>query len=292
MQAISRMGSSSLDELPRSYMNSSERSLEVDDSWKETSLKEFTSFPQLPSELRLKIWAHACHHPRNIDIFLANLGKLRIENENGISDFASYRYYSKYSYSHPVVLRVSKESREEALRHYHLSFGTSHVFSNVSISTPAKLYVNFAADRICLLRPDDLFSAVPGARIKDFVELCQKNRLRSLALNVSNDEHYPYVGICTAVPSLEEVVLFSSDVQDWYCGKFEMGFGRSEDLKKACPEEVRDLTLEDVQRNREAGSARNNLNVFFSLQRDALARLSPSIPGTGMSNVHLHQGKS
>jgi hypothetical protein len=269
-------------------MNFSEESLEVDDSWKEISLKEFTCFPQLPSELRLKIWAYACHHPRNIDIFLADLGKLRVENENGISDFASYRYYSKYSYTHPVILRVSKESREEALRHYHLSFGTSHVFSNVSISTPAKLYINFASDRICLLRPDDLFSADPGARIKDFIELCQKNRLRSLALNVSNDEHYPYVGICTSVSSLKEVVLFSSDVQDWYDGKFELGFAKSEDLKRACPKEIRDLTLEDVRRNREVGSARNSLNVFFSLQRDALARSSLS---TGTSNVPLHQGK-
>lgn len=124
------------------------------------------------------------------------------------------------------------------------------------------------------MKPDDLCSGSSSTRrLRDFIELCIDNGLQSLALNVANNEHYPYVSICTSVPSLKEVVLFSSDVQDYFTDEFELGFEKAEDLRRPLEKELPldRMSLKEVNRDREVFLAQNSLRVLFSMQSHAVA---------------------
>jgi hypothetical protein len=73
---------------------------------------EFTLFPQLLSELRVKIWKHSLNNitPRLIEIH---------------PDVKEGGYYSPARI--PAILHTCYESRQEALKVYKLSFGTEKI---------------------------------------------------------------------------------------------------------------------------------------------------------------------
>lgn len=86
-----------------------------------TTLIPFAPFPKLPPEIRLIIWAFSLPGPR---ILAASCGNRR----NGLLNF-----FSKNNPSNPVLLSVSREARDVALRHYRLAFGTSNIYADLSL---------------------------------------------------------------------------------------------------------------------------------------------------------------
>lgn len=71
------------------------------------SLTQFTPFPNLPKEIRLKIFRFIFPAPRNIPLYHAMYGEWQF-NEGA-------RWYR---YSMPVTLYLNRESREETHRHF------------------------------------------------------------------------------------------------------------------------------------------------------------------------------
>ncbi len=68
----------------------------------------FHPFPYLPTEIRIQIWRHASDAPRLLELLYCKTD----------DQFLTVQHV-------PAVLHASKESREAALLHYHLSFGTA-----------------------------------------------------------------------------------------------------------------------------------------------------------------------
>lgn len=103
-------------------------------------------FPNLPFELRLKIWKFTFPGPRNVGI------QIRFK------DFGFGGWMSrKRSPAPPVALQVCHESREEALKCYILSFGTS--------THPPTAYYNYKIDTLCFGDGPDIHSLFPNARL-------------------------------------------------------------------------------------------------------------------------------
>jgi hypothetical protein len=86
------------------------------------ALNTFTLFPRLPQELRLKIWQSTID-PRIVHIKWSRLLSQCVTPDN------------------PIILQVSRESREEGLKTYRPSFATT------SSSTPV-VYANFSLDTV------------------------------------------------------------------------------------------------------------------------------------------------
>lgn len=94
----------------------------------------FELFADLPAELRLQIWRYTFPAARNVNI------KMAIK-ENGFGGWVS----TNASQTPPIALRICQESRQEALRHYVLSFGTAD-------SSPT-IYFNFDIDTLDFRHP-------------------------------------------------------------------------------------------------------------------------------------------
>jgi len=103
--------------------------------------RSFTLFPDLPSELRLKIWGYIAPGPRNVSI--------RYKTEYNTIGGRARAVWTGWKSPDPVpiVLQISHESREEALKTYQRAFGT--VFNE------PRIYFNYAIDTLC-------FGAIPG----------------------------------------------------------------------------------------------------------------------------------
>jgi len=192
-------------------------------------LKEFACFRELPIELRIKIWGHACSVTRNVDIWAK---KLMIPGDSFDND---YLYYWYSSCAIPAVLHVSRESRAEGLEHYTPDFATfqaidmiNSILLTLSISTPAQVYINWDNDRLCLIEPCsmdardmDFEDSMP---FQDFANKCVEKRLRYLAINTSVDpflsdteegkeEKATDLSFSSYMPKnamIEEVVLFEN----------------------------------------------------------------------------------
>jgi hypothetical protein len=93
-------------------------------------LTEFTIFPELPIELRLKIWEYA-FPPRVVNI---------------VYDHDRDRYFS-FNSSPPILLQIHRETRELCLKTHQLCFGTD--------THPPSIYFDAAKD-ILLLHDDYL----------------------------------------------------------------------------------------------------------------------------------------
>ena len=93
-------------------------------------MEKFTVFPNLAVELRLKIWRSSFPGPRNVGV------KIRIKD----SGFGGW-IVRENTPPPPVALHVCHESREEALKYYILSFGTT-VY-------PPTIYFNYQIDTLC-----------------------------------------------------------------------------------------------------------------------------------------------
>ncbi|KAE8452859.1 hypothetical protein EG329_013131 [Mollisiaceae sp. DMI_Dod_QoI] len=242
---------------------------------------EFTKFPELPMELRIKIWDHASFFQRNINIWLRTLGELRVKNYTpgswtAAEDFESHEFVTNTE--PPTLLHTCKESREVGLQRYRLSLGTSYEFSNVKISTPPQIYVNWSCDRICLLWPHQ-FGSHKSRCFKTFIKTCQDNSLRYLALNVLREQHWPYVDLTTMIYGLEEVLLFGSEARglESYRDASNIGFIKMETLVAEHPEDWKEMQNHSWAIRLEI--PRRDLITFFELNMHKLQE-SPDSPDT------------
>jgi hypothetical protein len=174
-------------------------------------LSAFTPFPRLPIEIRLKIWKCACFFSRNVDIWAKDIGGIACEYTGHVA------HYFHSSAPAPSLLHICRESRSEALKHYQLEFGTTFdcklagTAPGLTVSTPPRIYFNWAVDRICVFCPDSLlepsFSSTTH-RFWDFFNKCCKMKLRSLAWNFSGCD-FPLFEFIERALSLEEVTIVS-----------------------------------------------------------------------------------
>jgi len=201
-----------------------------------TPLSTFEKFPELPTEIRLKIWGHACHQPRNVDLWTSFL-KCEIDN----TIFYTQYYESKLTRTPPPkILQINQEARAEGLKHYRSEFETQ----NPMVVSPSKrklvvsypgFYFNFEAERICprgnynIVSMDDFLKRVQGLRN---IAIDLKSHFY---LDLANDylmkNIWPF-------ESLEDVILYDGTgtkvfEKDYKGGKVELGF---EDLEKPSPQ--------------------------------------------------------
>jgi hypothetical protein len=100
----------------------------------ESSPPGFTLFPDLPLELRLKIWFFIAPGPRTVSIKYKGLSFYSIGK--GFSAAAGWRSPDPV----PIVLHICRESRTEALKSYQLAFG--------SYLHPGRIYFDFSKDTL------------------------------------------------------------------------------------------------------------------------------------------------
>jgi hypothetical protein len=87
-------------------------------------LSHFTLFPELPTELRLKIWGHTARTQRLLKL------------QYCIVDRKFFTFQNL-----PAILQTTRESRAVGLCYYHLSFGTD--------KQPPSTYFNASDDIVC-----------------------------------------------------------------------------------------------------------------------------------------------
>ncbi|KAL2066067.1 hypothetical protein VTL71DRAFT_2138 [Oculimacula yallundae] len=136
----------------------------------------FSLFPNLPSELRVKIWQQACS-PRTVTLTY----------NTTLSSFKS-------TTTPPPLLSVNHESRHEALRIYTLSFG--------STSKPGTTYFNPHLDTLYLPRCQEMGY---DETLRDFRQLVHDptnllDQLKSVAIDHINvDVKCPWESYNTAI---------------------------------------------------------------------------------------------
>ena len=108
----------------------------------------FHAFSHLPIELRLKIWSFALSDTRRV---------VYIECEKG-TQLGNTRYVKSFASTSqvPVLMRVNRESRYEALAIYRPFFRTNH--------RPTGIYVAF--DRDTIVFPDGIISYLKEAELQ------------------------------------------------------------------------------------------------------------------------------
>lgn len=111
-------------------------------------------------------------------------------------------------------------------KHYKLGLGTTYPTPHFTITTPPKIYVNWAVDIICLIRLNNLNdqSVKDGdsIRMDDIIKTLVTNGLRYLAIDISpkgssssmvvNDVEFLRPKLYSVIPrkgDLQELVLFS-----------------------------------------------------------------------------------
>lgn len=114
----------------------------------------FTLFPQLPLEIRMRIWELACFFPRNVDIWVTHLPESYIreppENYTRGGPPTPFRYLSRSPV--PAILHVCNESRTIGLNFYKLEFGSgTFELQYFTLSVKPTIYVNLSVDRICFM---------------------------------------------------------------------------------------------------------------------------------------------
>jgi hypothetical protein len=107
-------------------------------------LDQFTLFPKLPPELRMKIWKEACSEPRivEIDIFTYPV-EIRTTGTTAID----YDYRTRTPA--PAVLHVYSEARQMGLKHYNRTFRRASFFEAKDVEEQI-IYVNFEEDTVYL----------------------------------------------------------------------------------------------------------------------------------------------
>ncbi|KAL2060723.1 hypothetical protein VTL71DRAFT_9364 [Oculimacula yallundae] len=160
-------------------------------------LVSFTLFPNLPTEIRLKVWSFASNEMRNVDIWARNIYVAPVEDYS--ATWAPYMLYSTTEI--PSVLQVSHESRNEALKCYTLDLGTDFrthrrfgLFPAVEIKFPPQIYINWKEDRLCLMHPEDFHAhansrgdeTLEHDRLNGFVAKCKEMKLQYMAVNIQS----------------------------------------------------------------------------------------------------------
>lgn len=135
---------------------------------------EFTLFPSLPYELRLKIWEHLLT-PRIIIATCFDASEVPPKR----AQLALRRRLPPV----PVLLHISHETRQLALRHYELAFSwrVPPMYAH-PLSSPARTWFNFAQDTLLLLgelEPYD--SSNVNAPMVYFLNRADTRRVRHVA---------------------------------------------------------------------------------------------------------------
>lgn len=158
----------------------------------EDKVSEFTCFPDLPAELRCKIWKAAAFIPRNVNIWSCDFGKkISIplnDNEDEAEGDVLVIWKLCSTTTIPTILQVCKESRTEALKHYKLDFGTSYTFRDFTFTTHPRIYFNFEVDRLCLM---ESFEGENSRACKNFFDRLLSNGTRYIALDVKRFQDDP-----------------------------------------------------------------------------------------------------
>lgn len=122
---------------------------------------EFTRFPDLPTELRLRIWRHAMPGPRYLEVGFAAIPQMPSESPN---DYANTNMYSAFDTSHihcnnaVALSSTCHESRDEFRRHYFRLGGSWQDTTGAGRQPP---YFNPDIDTIVLCAQGD-WQCVPG----------------------------------------------------------------------------------------------------------------------------------
>ncbi|KAK1639680.1 hypothetical protein BDP81DRAFT_459084 [Colletotrichum phormii] len=138
-----------------------------------TTLSHFHRFPDLPPEIRLKIWSYliaprvvtACCFERDARLparreafAKRSLAAPRVPSFSSSSSSAtkaSANEYEKLVFNPacPLILLISRESRALGLQHYELAFGwrISALLSDTPIARPPRVWFNFRLDALYLV---------------------------------------------------------------------------------------------------------------------------------------------
>lgn len=141
-----------------------------------TSHDQFHPFPRLPLELRLQIWNLALPGPRVVQVIEA-------KKRHMLTRQASYHWTSNSP--SPILLRVCKESREEALRTYTAAFGRNE--------NDGRVYVDFDKDTVFFGRRDKLKTLISHYGTleiesiieEDFMTIPSFSRIKKLAVTLN-----------------------------------------------------------------------------------------------------------
>jgi hypothetical protein len=164
------------------------------DSEQSATCKTLHRFSDLPVEIRLNIWEIYCLSTiRNIAL---EVDVVHPEVPSNPQDTRVYPVIYKYhsGTSHPPILHVCREARAEGLKYYDLSFGVTfvHELSNYKYFAPPRIYINWAIDRLVILRPYQFwclhnythrYTSSPHDGITMFKELLTTKKLKRLAYN-------------------------------------------------------------------------------------------------------------
>ena len=177
------------------------------------ALKEFTLFPKLPKELRIKVWQFAAREPRIVEVCQSQDAQY-ITYGTPRDDWDSKNSAPFYSPTAlPVILHINVESRTIALEHYSISFPHD--------SHPAQIYYNPAVDILyfpawCFRYHIDHFEFVTPPEIK--------NTIRRIAIDnlvwfsgwedgtINNQIHIDQF------KNLEEMLLVTREPDEAGCG--------------------------------------------------------------------------
>jgi hypothetical protein len=157
------------------------------------ALAKFTGFPNLPKELRLKIWKCAAFIPRNVDVWI---GPWTLEGTDDdsyweIDDTSNFYFFS--TSTAPKILHVCHESRQEGLLYHQLSFGTERGTGAQYFRRDPSIYLNWSTDTVCLMNADHLggwnswnWGQYHSDIVADIVRQCCAGKLGSLAFAINN----------------------------------------------------------------------------------------------------------
>lgn len=171
----------------------------------------FTFFPELPPELRNKIWNEACFETRIIDLWL-----VKGSTPNKI-------IYGSYCHS-PAILHTSREARGIGLQHYVLVFGTAiKTYGPDGVQrecAEAHIYVNWDYDIIFplpFLQDDTNIYRGPRHDRLDllmFIDLSVYHKeMKRVAIPAS---HSDWIGIIVDGLNLSEIILHAPAHYDIY----------------------------------------------------------------------------
>lgn len=158
-----------------------------------TSLTEFHLFPNLPGELRLKIWHIAIRNPRVVNISCRKGVDRRFEIRRYAEAFLS-------TTPPPAPINICRESRFEALSVYKQYFQTKHA--------PNYIYLAFDQDTI---RCSD--------NILEHFGRVEAESIQTLVLDIADASYFGHfnMAIIRGMPQLKELGLRTDegDLASW-----------------------------------------------------------------------------
>jgi hypothetical protein len=140
----------------------------------------FSKFPDLPTEIRLKIWALSCTISRNVDLW-SDFRRKEVEN----TIFYTQLYDSRLTNITPsAILHVSQESRQKALSHLTMEFDVLQEIKIGGVVRDAShpgFYANFHCETFIPRGNWNIIS------MEDFVMRRAPGQIRSLAIDITAD---------------------------------------------------------------------------------------------------------